>query len=151
MFVTKRDGAQGAAGKFGERVMGDGFTAIEEEGNAVAMKDAAQWFMRIFHRAHENSGFAKAASGANEFEDFASGEDGFGFGVGAFNDTDLFAVGFECARIAPTFFEMRERYGFIKAAVGLTAREGFFARRCEEDGLEFGPDLAIGARDRTPH
>ena len=37
---AERGGAQGEAGQFGERVVRDGFAAVEEEGNLVAAKSA---------------------------------------------------------------------------------------------------------------
>ena len=80
---------QRAAREFGERVMRNGFAAIEKKRNFVTRKDALQRLVIFLEIANEHGGIAKTILGfigarrADEFQNFTRGEDGFGVGVGA--------------------------------------------------------------------
>ncbi len=83
------DGAQRAAGQLGQRVMRDGFAAVEEERDFVAAENPRERFVIIFQTADEDGAIAETVSGADKFQDFARGENGLGFGIGAGGDGDL--------------------------------------------------------------
>src|SRR5665213_2720546 len=82
------DRAQRAMREFGERVVGDTFAAVEKKRNLVTAKNAGERFVIIVEIANDDAAIAKtvfAISGADEFQNFARGENGFGFGIGAGN------------------------------------------------------------------
>ena len=63
--------------------MRDWLTAVEEEGNAVAREDTAERGVMVVERAENDGAFTEAPAAADVAEDFAGGEGGLGFGVGA--------------------------------------------------------------------
>ncbi len=75
--------AQGEARQLRKRVVRDWLAAVEEEGDAEAREDAAQRGVMVIKGAEDDGAVAEASACADVAEDFASGEDGFGFGVGA--------------------------------------------------------------------
>ena len=89
MPPIKRDGSQRAAGEFGQRVVRDGFAAVEEEWNFVAAKNPRVRLVIIFQIADEDGAIAESVAGAGEFQNLARGENGLGLGIGAGGNGDL--------------------------------------------------------------
>ena len=83
VFPVEGGDAQGAARQFGQRVMRDGFAAVEKERDVVAGEDALQNFVIAFERAEDHGGVAETSAVADEAQDLARGERGLGIGVGA--------------------------------------------------------------------
>ena len=69
--------------------MRDGFAAVEEIGNSVAAENTRERLVIILQIADEDGAIAEPAAGTDEFQDFARGENGLGFGIGASGDGDL--------------------------------------------------------------
>ncbi len=65
---VKRDGAERAAGQFGQRVMRDGFAPVEEERNFVAAENPRQRLVIIVEIAHQHGAVAETVSGADEVQ-----------------------------------------------------------------------------------
>jgi len=85
---VERGDAQRAARQFRERVMRNRFAAVEKKRNVVAGKDPLQNLMITFKRADNHARLAKASAGADETQNLAGGERGFGFGVRADGDAE---------------------------------------------------------------
>ena len=71
--------------------MRDGFAAVEEKRNFVAAKNPRERLVIIFQTANENGTVTETVAGTvvmDEFQDFARGENGLGFGIGAVGDAD---------------------------------------------------------------
>ena len=133
------NGAQRAAGEFGQRVVRDGFAAVEEERDFIAAENPRQRFVVIVEVADENGAIAESVADADEFQNLARGERGFGFGIGAGGEADgihrrvglrpdapgwrpaLRRVDWQC----PAFFERGQRGIFCKAALFRLAFENF--------------------------
>ena len=77
------DGAQCAAGQLGQRVMRDEFAAVEEKRDFVAAENPRERFVIILQIADKDGAIAEPIPGADEFQNFARGENGLGFGIGA--------------------------------------------------------------------
>ncbi|HEU5397239.1 MAG TPA: hypothetical protein VFV81_08725, partial [Verrucomicrobiae bacterium] len=75
--------ADSAAGQFGERVMGDGFAAVEEEGNTVSAEGSRERFMVRLEVAHQKRAIAPTVSGPDKAQDLARGKNCFGIRIGA--------------------------------------------------------------------
>ena len=88
MRPVARDGAERAAREFGERVMRDSLAAVEKKRNLVAAKNPCERLVMRVERADEDGAIAKPISGADEFQDFARGENRLGLGVRTRNDTN---------------------------------------------------------------
>ena len=78
---VKGDRAECAASEFGQRVMGDGFAAIQEKRDAITTKRARQRFVITVEVPHQHGAVAEPRAGLNKFQDFARGERRFGFGI----------------------------------------------------------------------
>ena len=63
--------------------MRDGFAAVEKKRDPVAAKNPRERLVIIFQIANENGAIAKTISLADEFQNFARGENGLGFGIRA--------------------------------------------------------------------
>ena len=63
--------------------MRDGFAAVEKERNFVAAKNACERLVIIFKIADKNRAIAETVAVADEFQNLARGENGFGFGIRA--------------------------------------------------------------------
>ena len=86
---VERDGSQYAARQFSQRVVRDGFAAVEEKWDSVAAENPSERLVIILQCADEDGVIAEPVAGADEFQDFARGENGLGFGVGAGGDGNL--------------------------------------------------------------
>ena len=90
MRPVARDGAERAAREFGERVMRDSLAAVEKKRNLVAAKNPRERLMVRVERADQHRAVTEPVAfvGADEFQDFARGEDGLGFGIGAVDEAE---------------------------------------------------------------
>ena len=118
---VERDGAERAAGQFGQRVMRDGFAAVEKEGNSVATKNPRQRLVITVEIAHEHGAIAETSARPDEFQNFARGKRRLGFGIGAGDDTDGGG----------------RRSGFWGLGAGGACAQ-FVSRRCKPDFLRSG-------------
>ena len=75
------DGAEGAAGEFRQRVVGNGFAAIQEKRDAVTAKHTRQRFVITVEAPHLHRAVAKSRAGADKSQDFARGKRGLGFRI----------------------------------------------------------------------
>ena len=78
---VKSDGAERAAGEFGQRVMRDGFAPVQEKRDAITSKLACQRFVIIVKIPHEHGAVAEPRAGLDKLQDFARGKHGLGFGI----------------------------------------------------------------------
>jgi hypothetical protein len=61
------DGAERAASQLGQRVVSDGFTAVEKKRNPVAMKRPSERLVICVEIANEHGTVAEPVAGADEF------------------------------------------------------------------------------------
>ena len=69
-------------------MMRDRFAAIQKKRNSKAAKFAGERLVIFFQIADEHGAIAETISGADEFQNFARGENGLGLGVCAGNGAD---------------------------------------------------------------
>ena len=74
------DGAEGAAGEFRQRVVRDGFPAVQEKRQVVIPEGAGQGLVAALEAAHEHGAIAKAPAAAHELPDGAGRQHGLGLG-----------------------------------------------------------------------
>jgi hypothetical protein len=109
-----------------------------------------------FQGAQQNSGLAIAPARMDKLQDFAGGQHGFAFEVGADGGAQRLArrrvrmVIWKWSRLGPVFFQVAQDRVFREAAGGGVARENFRLQPDPRHGGKFPPTILPGLGDGGP-
>src|SRR5205807_490275 len=113
-----RDGAQGAAGQFGQRMVRDRFPAIEKKRNFVAGEYSLKSMIVRVEAPDQDAHLAITSTAPDMPQNFARGKRYFAFRLGADRNADSSGAGVppaasdvKLARLGPVFLEMAQRRG----------------------------------------
>ena len=157
MQPFQRDGAEGAAGQFGKRVMDNGFAPVEEKRNFVAAKHACQRFVIIVEISHQHGGVAKTSAAANEAQNLARGKRGLGLGICTNGQGDCRLPIADCRffrfaawRLRPILLQVQQRCIPRKPVFPRVAFEQFDCDFAIRQIFRSQPALLIRFGDRRP-